>query len=439
MQLFGINSDRVVFRLVGNYCKQAWSCMKIRSIASALLLLALVLNSCTNQNTEVKVGSSPSTSADTDVKPNSSPTTLAISKLFLFTRNGKYGYIDRTGKIVIPAKLDTPYENSNSVTSDRDELISFAQEDHFGNIRYEFAYRLGLYGPKPRVEGDYFHGYKDRRTGKVIISPQFRHAADRFSDGLAWIMDERHRVGYIDKQGKIVIPLQYSYSSSQCTHYCASTAYFGSDFNGGLAKVCSGELRGSRKCGYIDRTGKVVIPLKFDEVAEKFSNSLASVVINERLGYIDKTGKIVITLHQSYSEADDFDGGLARVCSAGKSRKCGYIDRTGKVVIPLKFDEVAKKFSNGLAWVVINERLGYIDKTGKVKIPIKFTYPLTGRPAYPKRDEVEICNGKCVNPKTDFDRGLAAVKIPKTCGTSDENDCDRFGYIDTTGKLVFEF
>jgi hypothetical protein len=421
---------------VSNYCQQAWGGMKIKPIASALLLVALGLNSCTKQNIEVKVGSSPSTSADTDVKTNISPTTSADSKLFLFTRNGKYGYIERTGKIVIPAKLDTPYENSNSVTPDRDRLIRFAQEDHSGNITYEFRYRLGLAGPKPRVEDDYFYGYKERRTGKVIIRPQFRHAADRFSEGLAWIMDKRDRVGYIDKQGKIVIPLHYSYSSLQMTHYGASTAYFGSDFNGGLAKVCSADE--SRKCGYIDRIGKVVIPLKFDEAAEKFSNGLASVVIKHRFGYIDKTGKIVITLHQSYSSADDFDGGLARVCS-GKSDKCGYIDRTGKVVIPLKFDRVARKFSNGLAWVVINERLGYIDKTGKVKISAKFTYPRTHGTAYTKEDEIAMCNGKCVNTKIDFDRGLAAVMIPKTCGSSDGNDCDRSGYIDTTGKLVFKF
>jgi hypothetical protein len=119
--------------------------MKIRSIASVLLSVALGLNSCTQQNTEVKVGSSPSTSADTAVKIDSSPTTSVTSELFLFTRNGKYGYIDRTGKIVIPAKLDTPYENSAtpvgeaSQNENRDELISFAQEDHSAVISIPLA------------------------------------------------------------------------------------------------------------------------------------------------------------------------------------------------------------------------------------------------------------------------------------------------------------
>jgi WG containing repeat len=413
--------------------------MKIRSIASALLLVSLGLNSCTQQNTEVKVASSPSTSVDTNVKTNSSPTTLATSKLFLFTRNGKYGYIDRTGKIVIPAKLDTPYENSNSVTPDRDKLISFEENDISANMRNDFLYRLGLSSYSSEQVHEYLHGYKDSRTGKVIIRPQFRKAADRFSEGLAWVMDERDRVGYIDKQGKMVIPPQYSYSRSEARGGGNFTD-LGSDFNDGLAKVCSaGE---SRKCGYIDRTGKVVIPLKFDDAAEKFSNGLAWVSTKGGFGYIDKTGKIVLPLHQSYSSAGNFDGSLARVCSQVESRqKCGYIDRTGKVVIALKFDRVARKFSNGLAWVVINERFGYIDKTGKVKIPAKFTDPSinTGNP-YAEEGAIAMCNDRCFySANIDFDRGLAAVKIPKTCGSSDEFDCDRSGYIDTTGKLVFEF
>jgi WG containing repeat len=398
--------------------------MNIRSIASTLLLVALVLSSCTQQNTEVKVGT-PSTSADTDVKPNSWPSNLSSSKLFLFTRNDKFGYIDRTGKIVIPAKLDTPYENSNSLTpvgvgdslplgtasqnENRDELISFAEDDISANMTDAFAYRLGIPGVHPDKSGSFnkhSYGYKNRRTGKVIIRPQFRNAADRFSEGLAWVMDERDGLGYIDKQGKMVIPPQYR--PSEFT-YAGNTSYFGSDFNDGLAQVCKGE---SGNCGYIDRTGKVVIPLKFDE-------------------------------------ADDFDGGLARVCSKGESPKCGYIDRTGKVVIPLKFDRVARKFSNGLAWVVINKRFGYIDKTGKVKIPVKFTDPsINLMSANAKEGEIEMNKDNNRFLATiDFERGLAAVKIPKTCGfsvgeatpTSDENDCDGYGYINTKGKLVFEF
>jgi WG containing repeat len=346
--------------------------MKIRSIASALLLTALVLTIYIKQNTEGKIGSSSKTSADTDVKTNSWPSTLDPSKLFLFTRNGKYGYIDRTGKIVIPAKLDTPYENSNSATpvgvgeqnENRDELISFEEDDYSTNMRSEFLYKLGISAyPRGKLR-EYWYGYKNRRTGKAILRPQFRRAADRFSEGLAWVMDEQYRVGYTDERGKMVILPQYSYSRSEA--------------------IGGGNFR-----------------------------DLGS----------------------------DFNGGLAKVCSEGKSCKCGYIDRTGKVVIPLKFDDAAEKFSNGLAWVVINKGFGYIDKTGKVKISVKFTDPSinTSNP-HAIEGAIATSNGDgWFIANIDFDRGLAVVKIPKACKSSDENDCDRYGYIDTTGKLVFKF
>ena len=48
-----------------------------------------------------------------------------------------------------------------------------------------------------------------------------------------------------------------------------------------------------KKCGYIDKTGRLIIPFKFDS-AGKFSEGLAAVRIKEKTGYIDATGKFVI-------------------------------------------------------------------------------------------------------------------------------------------------
>ncbi len=86
-----------------------------------------------------------------------------------------------------------------------------------------------------------------------------------------------------------------------------------------------------------------------------------------------------------------------------------------------------------------DHRLGYIDKTGKVKISLKFTFDFQAvRPRY-FEDGLFVAIGNGKNLDVNFDRGLAAVKIPKTCKSNDENDCYRIGYVDTTGKLVFEF
>ena len=80
--------------------------------------------------------------------------------------------------------------------------------------------------------------------------------------------------------------------------------------------------------------------------------------LNSKYGFIDKTGKEVIPL--KYDNAFDFSEGLALVWL---NEKCGYIDKTGKEVIPIKYYN-ADSFSEGLASVRLNGKWGYIDKTG---------------------------------------------------------------------------
>src|SRR3989339_1281909 len=48
-----------------------------------------------------------------------------------------------------------------------------------------------------------------------------------------------------------------------------------------------------KKWGYIDKTGRIIIPFKFDG-AGNFSEGLAAVYIKNKRGFIDKTGKLVI-------------------------------------------------------------------------------------------------------------------------------------------------
>src|ERR1700722_5416501 len=105
-----------------------------------------------------------------------------------------------------------------------------------------------------------------------------------------------------------------------------------------------------RKWGFIDKNGKLVIPFRFDDVDldtyggfedpnlghflpkpfANFREGLCAVRVDDHWGYIDKTGRLVIPAQ--YDEAGAFSEGLAFV---RKSRQCGYVDRTGKLVIKL--------------------------------------------------------------------------------------------------------
>lgn len=186
---------------------------------------------------------------------------------------------------------------------------------------------------------------------KLVIEPKY-DSAEPFSDGLARV-EVKGRIGFIDKKGNEVIPVQYRVPIN-----------FGF-FSDGLAEVA---LEGNY--GYIDRNGTVVIPFKYLR-ALPFSEGLAGVCISQsfKCGYINKSG-IEVT-PQKYTETAKFSEGLARVSLYDQKSKWGFIDKNGKEVIPIKYDD-AKSFAGGLAAVKLNNKWGYIDKNGTVVIPLKY-------------------------------------------------------------------
>ena len=237
---------------------------------------------------------------------------------------GLWGYIDKTGREVIPCQYQS--------------VRSFSEG---------FA----------AVSKDNFWGYNDK-TSKKVITSQYTHQYlyiyidNSFSEGLA-LVRRNGLYGYIDKTGKEVIPCQYKYAQS---------------FSEGLALVMKNGF-----WGYIDKTGKEVIPCQY-EYAQSFSEGLAAVKKNGLWRYIDKTGKEIIT--RQYKYAKSFSEGLALVYEYKddiKDDRYGYIDKTGKEVIPRQYED-AKSFSEGLAAVSKDNFWGYIDKTGKEIIPCQYKY-----------------------------------------------------------------
>ena len=83
----------------------------------------------------------------------------------------------------------------------------------------------------------------------------------------------------------------------------------------------------------------------YDDI-DCLSDGLARIERDGKYGFIDNTGQVVIP--PKYDLAWDFSEGLARVSQNGKA---GFIDNTGKVVIPLKYDK-ADSFYNGVAGVL---------------------------------------------------------------------------------------
>lgn len=101
------------------------------------------------------------------------------------------------------------------------------------------------------------------------------------------------------------------------------------------------------------------VPFIYD-YAHAFSVGLALVRQNGWWGYVDKTGKEVIPC--IYNPAWSFTKtGLAAVCMEGK---CGFIDQTGKEVIPFIYDDARYFNKDGKAKVKLNGETFFIDVKG---------------------------------------------------------------------------
>ena len=236
----------------------------------------------------------------------------------------------------------------------------------------EYSTRSFREGLAPFILSDVGVGFIDWE-GKVVIPPEYDTVWD-FSEGFARVK-KNDKMGYIDKTGKEITSLQYDNAAP---------------FSEGLAAVMK-----NNKIGFVDTTGKEVIPCAYSDSAAGFSQGLAAVEKDGKWGFINKTVEVVIDF--TYDDAYSFSQGLAAVKKGGK---WGFIDKAGEVVVDFTYDEVVS-FANGLARVKQGGKYGFIDKTGELVIPC--TFDVVGY----------------------FSEGLAVVK---------QNG--KFGYIDTTGKVV---
>lgn len=140
---------------------------------------------------------------------------------------------------------------------------------------------------------------------------------------------------------------------------------FAEKFSEGLARVRVDELE-----GFIDKKGKLVIPCVYDRV-ENFSDGMARIMQNDMNGFINTKGEMVISCN--YDMVGNFSEGLCRVLQDGKF---GFINKKGEVVIPCTYKTSYEQafwggdFSEGLAVVTNGDGLyGFIDKKGVLVIP----------------------------------------------------------------------
>lgn len=337
----------------------------------------------------------------------------------------QWGYIDRSGAVVIEPRFDEAY-----------------------------AFEEGL----ARVAVRDRYGYIDP-SGAVVIEPRFLRAFD-FSAGRARVvlpsaeLDSRSRSAspagrrleaFIDTEGAVVVPAVLTEARdfgeardaplapvvrTRTRDYLplgigllsflklrvqdagawevigpdGRIAFQLADANTvlGLSEgrfAYAADVRGwpfsTERWGYLDAEGAVSIEPRF-VAAFGFSEGRAAVVVDDRFGYVDTTG--VLAIRPQFEFARPFISGRAAVRLDGR---WGYVDPDGQLVVPAQYD-LAFAFSDGLALVARDDRFGFVDPDGAEAIPLRFDYARS------------------------FRNGLAYVRA----GTQE-------GYIDASGTFVW--
>ena len=264
--------------------------------------------------------------------------------------NGKYGYKDQNGKVIIAPKYDI--------------------------ASYDFNEGLA------RVSLDNKFGFIDK-TGKEVIPMQYNNAL-YFSEGVAAVQKDTTWI-YIDKANNTVLTLpNYIYVSG--------ISFFSQDlnFSEGLAPVRIGLIPYERdyndvrkpevRTRLIKELGLSANPTEEDK--EQLSQHLKRQIEQSlsdpyRYSYIDKIGKLLFDPFKGYHTAKRFSEGMAAVGiyvyghtyrTMDPKYTFGYIDKTGQLTVPLKYEE-ARPFSEGLAAVKLKELWGFVNKTGKEIVP----------------------------------------------------------------------
>ncbi len=202
-----------------------------------------------------------------------------------FSQYGRYGVMDRYGKIMISPQYDDIELEYNSTFSVK-KYGSWGIVDKYGRIIinpdydsagyfYEDLYKLSKRG-KYGIANKY---------GKLVLALEWDDVA--FLDSEMYKVTRNGRFGAVSANGQTVLQPQYGY-----------VAYLR-----GALSVCRNS---SSACGIINSKGNIVLPLNYSGIIENLSNGYFTVNCNGKYGVIDIDGKTILDCkYTKIEKADD--------------------------------------------------------------------------------------------------------------------------------------
>lgn len=153
--------------------------------------------------------------------------------------------------------------------------------------------------------------------------------------------EQNGKWGYIDGEGRVVLPFQYKWAS---------------DFAEGRAVV----VAPSGTYALIDKTGREILPAMYELMEWDAVHGVVKVSYEGVFGLADRNGTEIVPLQ--YDWMGDTDNSLILV--RDEAGRCGYIRHDGKQAIALQYDDAYDFDEQNKALVVLGDRSFYIDLEG---------------------------------------------------------------------------
>ena len=284
----------------------------------------------------------------------------------------KYGFVSRkTGKLLTPVKYDDAKQwiqifNFTSLQFGKKDLAPVQLDGKWGciNVRgeeiipvkYEKIDVNQSENPRILAKLDGKWGFVNE-NGKEITAFEYDDIKEFRSSRARVKKDGKY--GFIDTKGDTVIPLSYDDCESRFTWV------YDSEDNKREMPIW---VKCGERYGFIDIDGKEIIEPKYEQALpfDFISDGmiLAATVVNGAAGFIDETGKSVIP----FMYEPDFEkwnyrfyNGFANVRHGGK---WGVIDTENNVVVPFRYDEFLENRNAGFRYAMREGKKLSIDAKG---------------------------------------------------------------------------
>jgi len=334
-----------------------------------------------------------------------------INNLAAIRIGGKYGFVDKKGRISIQPMFDDVGHNSEGmIPIKQNEKWGFIDESGSITIEAEFE-GVGHFSQRlaPAFIGTpdgLLAGYI-RRDGSWAISPQYKGAAPFDQKTKIAVVQslENDKFHIIDTKGDRVGEIEFTaiFPPKPCEPLSGpdwiNVRYHSGYFSDGL--LCIGQDAG-------EENAKLPIMTPYSDRMERLEKTKFVDFLGTSVSYLDEKGNT--KLHLPFSAGFGFESGLAPVINLSNddyALRVSYIDSKGNVAFTLENPIDWSSFSDNLVLVQIQE---FETETWKKAV---------------SNSDGRISSALTLEDIRPFREGLARYSIN-----------EHFGYLDTEGKVA---